>query len=419
MKKVNKTDSRINAKARVAAYQKLVEGEYDVNSRLLLIQQLIPIGLLAVEEALQAEVSELAGQRYSREGSLKRWGSNPGSVFLGNQKLSIRVPRLRDVEENEEVDLQAYRQLQSPQIVDERVFAQVLNGISTRKYEKAVEKIPETFGISKSSISQKFIKASAKKLKELNERDLNDQEIIAIFMDGKSFAQNEMLIALGVTFQGEKVILGMVESQTENHRVCREFLQNLKERGLRDENKLLFIIDGAKGLRKGIEKVFGKQALVQRCQWHKRENVIAYLPKSQQDIFRKKLQKAYQQKNYKKAKKELNSIRKELNLINQSAVNSLDEGFEETLTLHRLGVFKQLGISLKTTNCIESLNSQLGQYTHRVSYWKNSNQRQRWVATALLEIEPSLRKIKGYKYLPLLRQAIKRVGEKQILAKVA
>ena len=419
MKKVNKTESKINTKARVASYRELVEGEYDVNSRLLLIQQLIPIGLLAVEEALQSEVTELAGQRYSRECSLKRWGSNPGSVFLGNQKLSIRVPRLGDTEENEEVGLQAYRQLQSPQIVDERVFAQVLNGISMRKYEKAVEKIPETFGISKSSISQKFIKASAQKLKELNERNLNDQDIIAIFMDGKSFAQNEMIIALGVTLQGEKVILGMIESHTENHRVCREFLQNLKERGLRDENKLLFIIDGAKGLRKGIQKVFGRQALVQRCQWHKRENVIAYLPKSQQGIFRKKLQKAYQKKSYKQAKMALNSIRKELSLINQSAVNSLDEGFEETITLHRLRVFKQLGISLKTTNCIESLNSQLGQYTHRVSYWKNSNQRQRWVATALLEIEPSLRKIKGYKYLPLLRQAIKRVGEKQILAKAA
>ncbi len=115
----------------------------------------------------------------------------------------------------------------------------------------------------------------------------------------------------------------------------------------------------------------------------------------------------------------LNSIRKELSLINQSAANSLDEGFEETLTLLRLGIYKQLGISLKTTHCIESLNSQLGQYTHRGSYWKNSNQRQRWVATALLEIETSLRKIKGYQFLPLLRQAMKKGNEKQLLAKVA
>ena len=275
MKKVKQSESRINAKARVAAYQELVKGEYELNSRLLLIQQLIPIGLLAVEEALQEEVTDLAGLRYNRRGSIKRWGSNPGSVFLGNQKLSIRVPRLRDVEGNEEVELESYHQLQSPQMVDERVFAQVLNGISTRKYEKVVEKIPQTFGISKSSVSRKFIHASAKQLRQLHERDLSDQEIIAIFMDGKSFAENQMILALGVTLQGEKIVLGMVESHTENHRVCQAFLQRLKERGLSDENKLLFIIDGAKGLRKGIHNVFGKQALVQRCQWHKRENVIA------------------------------------------------------------------------------------------------------------------------------------------------
>ena len=181
------------------------------------------------------------------------------------------------------------------------------------------------------------------------------------------------------------------------------FLQRLKERGLSDENKLLFIVDVAKGLRKGIHNVFGKQVLVQCCQWHKRENVIAYLPKSQQEIFRKKLQKAYKQKSNKKVKQELTSIRKELNLLNQSAVNSLDEGLVETFTLHRLGMFEFLGISLKTTNCLESLNSQLELYTRRVSYWKNSNQRQRLVATALVEIEPNLRNIKGYRHLPLLR----------------
>ncbi|HIB92870.1 MAG TPA: IS256 family transposase, partial [Candidatus Lambdaproteobacteria bacterium] len=152
--------------------------------------------------------------------------------------------------------MESYHQLQSPQIADEQVFAQVLNGISTRKYEKAVEKIPQTFGISKSSVSRKFIHASARQLRQLHERDLSDQEIIAIFMDGKSFAENQMILALGVTLQGEKIVLGMVESHTENHRVCQAFLQRLKERGLSDENKLLFIIDGAKGLRNGIHNVF-------------------------------------------------------------------------------------------------------------------------------------------------------------------
>ena len=157
--------------------------------------------------------------------------------------------------------MESYQKLQSPRIVDEGVFAQLLNGISMRKYEKAVEKIPETFGISKSSISRKFIQAAAEKLKALHQRDLSDEDFVAIFMDGKSFAENEMIIALGITLQGEKLVLGMVESSTENHLVCQAFLQSLKQRGLRDENKLLFIIDGAKGLRKGIRKVFGRQLL--------------------------------------------------------------------------------------------------------------------------------------------------------------
>lgn len=419
MKRVKEKSIKNNSRDRVSSYMDLVRGDYELESRLTLIQQLIPIGLMAVEEALQEEVCRLAGARYSREGDRKRWGSNPGSVFLGNQKLSIQVPRVRDAVNNQEVELESYQRLQSPRIIDERVFDLLLNGISTRKYEKAVEKIPETFGISKSSVSRKFIEASARKLKELSNRDLGGDDIVAVFMDGKSFAENEMIIALGVTMEGRKTVLGMVESHTENHRVCREFLQGLKDRGLRDEHKLLFIIDGAKGLRKGIREVFGKQALIQRCQWHKRENVTAYLPKSQQGKFRKKLQKAYQQDSYKSAKKALMAIRKELSLLNQSAVNSLDEGLEETLTLHRLGVFVHLGVSLKTTNAIESINSRLEYYTHRVTCWKNSSQRQRWVATALLEIEPNLRKIKGYKHLQKLRAAMNACDLQQMLANAA
>jgi transposase-like protein len=304
------------------------------------------------------------------------------------------------------MELASYRQLQSPKIVDERVFAQVLNGISTRKYEIAVGKVPETFGISKSSVSRKFIEASARKLKELSNRDLGGDDIVAVFMDGKSFAENEMIIALGVTMEGRKTVLGMVESHTENHRVCREFLQGLKDRGLRDEHKLLFIIDGAKGLRKGIQEVFGQQALIQRCQWHKRENVVSYLPKKDQDYWRRRLQKAYERPTEEEAREVFSKIRSDLIEINESAVRSLDEGFEETLTLHKLGLFPLIGRSLKTSNIIESVNAQAEERCGRVDPWKNSNQKQRWLAAALIDIEPRLRRLSGYRHLPALRVAI-------------
>lgn len=420
MRIVEKKERKSNAKGRVAAAMKLIKGKDDIGSRLALIQQLIPIGLMAVEEVLQAEVCELAGHRYGHdENPNKRWGSNIGSVYLGNQKHSIRIPRVRNQTRGKEVPLKSYRALQSDQGINDQTLAQVINGMSTRKFEKAAMQIPSTFGIQKSSISRKFIQATAKRLKTFQDRDLSEHEILVIFMDGKSFAENEMIIALGVTLSGEKIVLGAIEASTENQRVCRDFLVQLKERGLESEEKILFVIDGSKGLRKGIQTVFGKQAIIQRCQWHKRENVVAYLSKEEQSRFRRKLQKAYEETSYVRAKKKLSSIRKELQLINESAVRSLDEGLEETLSLHRLGLFEQLGVSLKTTNCIESLNSQLERYTGRVSYWRNSNQRQRWVATALLEIEPSLRKIKGYRFLPLLKDHMEKFNQDENQAKVA
>jgi putative transposase len=222
------------------------------------------------------------------------------------------------------------------------------------------------------------------------------------------------VIALGVTMEGAKVLLGFVETGTENQSVCRQFLRSLMDRGLNLESEILFIVDGGKGLYKGIKDIMGSKAVIQRCQWHKRENVVSYLDKKQQNTFRKKLQSAYQQTTYEKAKKRLLAIRRELQLINQSAVSSLDEGFEETLTLHKLGLFVELGESFKTTNCIENVNRQLGAHTDRVDRWQNSNQRQRWVATAMMEIEPRLRTVKGHKFLKELRISMKKLNQKEI-----
>lgn len=389
-------------------------------ARLQMIQMLIPIGLEAVCAELQNEVTALAGERHERGGTRKRWGSNPGSIFLGDQKVRVKVPRVRDVVENQEVPLASYQRLQNPQVIDQVVLSRVINGISQKKYESAALEATKTFGIKKSSVSKKFIRASAKKLREFTTRDLSGHDIVAIFIDGKAFADRDMVIALGVTLEGDKVLLGFIETETENFQVCRDFLEGLLDRGLSTEHEILFIIDGSKGFHKAITKVVKEKAFIQRCQWHKRENVLAYLPKSQQGSFKRKLQAAYEEPTYEGAKKRMEVIKKELRLINQSAVTSLEEGFEETLTLQRLGVFENLGMSFKTTNCIENVNSLLGARTDRVKYWRNSDQRHRWIGTALLVIEPALRKVRGYEHLSELRAAMKRLSEtKKELAKAA
>ena len=389
---------------------------YDVTWRAQLIQQLIPVGLEALYRLLHEEVCRLAGEKHARGNECSRWGTNPGWVYLGDQKAKIRVPRVRKDNGGYEVPLESYHAMQNPRLLDKVTLNRVVSGLSHRKYEKAVIGVPETFGIKSSSVSRRFIRSSAKKLKEFMERDLSAHDIVAIILDGKSFGQNQFVVALGITITGEKILLGFIEAGTENHRICRDFLRGLLDRGLNVDNELLFVIDGAKGLRKGIHDVFGKQGLVQRCQWHKRQNVISYLGKKDQEEYRRKLQAAYEQPTYQKAKSRLLAIKRELERINISAARRLEEGFEETLTVHRLKLFKELGSSFKTTNMLESINSQLEMTTGRVSYWQNSQQRHRWIATALLEIEPRLRPIKGCRFLVALRDAMtKEMGTDKII----
>ena len=169
---------------------------------------------------------------------------------------------------------------------------------------------------------------------------------------------------------------------------------------------LLVVVDGGKGLRSAIKTVLGGHALVQRCQWHKREDVVSYLAREEQPWMRKRLQSAYERPTYDEALKALTKIRTELETRNQSALGSMDEGFEDTLTLHRLGVFAQLGRSFKTTNCLESINAMLEERCAKIDHWKNSDQRRRWLATALLDIEARLHRVLGYRYLPALREAL-------------
>jgi len=387
-----------------------------LDAKVALIQALIPVGLQAVHELLNAEVVRLAGERHQRTGrqpGCVRWGQQRGSIYLADQKLPLTHTRVRDRWRNQEVPLQSYHALQTPRAADAGLFRKVLLGLSCRDYAAAAEAVPTAFGLSASTVSRRFIQASAKQLQALQERDLSAYDVVALVLDGKTFAQDSMVIALGVTLTGEKVVLGFVQTATENERVSAAFLRQLVTRGLRVERGLLVVLDGAKGLRAAVTSVFGAQTPVQRCQWHKRENVVAYLPKALQDPWRRKLQAAYERSTYAEAKAALLRLRPELRLLNASAVTSLEEGLEETLTLHLLGVFRELGISLKTTNCLESLNSLVEQRVARVDRWRTSDQKQRWLAAALLDIEPRLRRIKGFRALPLLRAALERTREQE------
>jgi putative transposase len=381
----------------------------DGTAMLALIQELIPLGLKAVEEALAQEVTALAGLRYAHDDArpeIVRWGKQRGSVYLADQKLPVQVPRVRDRAAGHEVQLATYQQFQTPRSLDVGLFRRVLGGLSCREYEGAAETVTEAFGLARSSVSRRFIRASARALRRLMERRLDDREWLVLVIDGKTFAADCIVIALGVTRTGEKRILGIVQTGTENKSVCSAFLRELQERGFKTPDGPLIVLDGSKGLRAAVRDVFGDEVSVQRCQWHKRENVVSYLPKADQPMWRRKLQAAYAHASYADAKRALTRLIKELRVLNESAARSLEEGLEETLTLHRLGVFPELGTSFKTTNLIESVMARVDDKTCRVDRWRTSDQKLRWCAAALLAVEKQFRRVKGCDHLPLLERAL-------------
>ncbi len=384
--------------------------DLELDAKVELIRSLVPLGLMHVEELLDAEVTALAGGHYARKDASvggRRHGSTPGTVGLAGQRVPIRVPRIRHVA-GSEIPLRSYEALHGDRAVNDVLLKRVLSGISCRNYEAAAEAIPGAIGLSGSTVSRGFIQASAAKLRELQERDLSGEDVVAVVLDGKTFAEATMVIALGITIAGGKRFLGFVETDTENERVLTPFLRSLVERGLDLSQGVLVILDGSKGLRAAVRKAFRNRALVHRCQWHKRENVVSYLAKREQASWRQRLQRAYTRPEYDEARAALETLHRELEDRNQSAAGSLKEGLDETLTLHRLGLYGVLGRSLKTTNCLESVNALVEERCAKVDHWQNSSQRHRWLATALLDIEPRLRKLMGYRHLPKLRDALKR-----------
>ena len=391
------------------APQQFVAPLDDGTVTLAMIQALIPVALQAVEEALQRDVLALAGPRYAHHDAapgVARWGTQPGSIFLADQKVPITVPRVRDLRAGTELPLATYAQLQHPRARDVGLFRRVLAGVSTREYRAAAEAVPDAFGIAKSSVSRRFIRASAEALRQFHTRRHDDATWCVLLLDGKTCADDQIVIALGVTTTGEKRVLGLVQTATENKKSCAAFLRELVERGFTAATGLLVVLDGAKGLRAAVRDVFGEQVAVQRCQWHKRENVLSDLPKARHAEWRRKLQAASAHGGAADAKRALLRLVDELRVLNESAARSLEDGLDETLTLHRLGLHADLRQSLNTTNLIESVMAQIERKTQRVDQWRSNDQKQRWCAATLLQIEQNFRRVRGFKHLPLLLAAL-------------
>ncbi|MFN0120981.1 MAG: transposase [Blastocatellia bacterium] len=379
-----------------------------IDVKIDMLENHLDICRLLINEILEEEVTSLCGEKNAREkphdGRYDRWGFNPGYVRLGDHRLSIQVPRVLDRQTNGSKPLESYARLHTIVIDEEYLLRGVLLGLSVRDYAD-LHSQPGANAMSRSAVDAAFIERSAERLKEFQGRRFDHQEFVALFIDGKQFGGEQIVHALGVRADGCKIPLGFIQATTEHHVPCTALLRDLLARGLSLEAGALCVLDGGPGLRKAVDDVLGSWTLVQRCLWHKRENVLSYLPQESQIRVRQQLQSAWAQTAYQKARTELETIAGELERQNRSAANSLREGLEETLTLHRLGM-TEFSRSFATTNCIESLNSYLEKTTRNVKRWMDSTQRFRWVAAGLLEAEQRMRKVDNHPRLHILQRAI-------------
>ncbi|HEV2324926.1 MAG TPA: IS256 family transposase [Terracidiphilus sp.] len=364
-------------------------------------------GLELVGLLMEEEVNQLVGERSQplTERGANRWGKERGYCVMMGQKVPLDRPRVRSTE-NREIRLGSYEMFHRGEPLTETVWEKLMLGLTTRKYGEAVREFTEAYGIEKSAVSERFIEASRGKLKDLMERRLDKMKFCALLVDGTPFEGQQMIAAMGIGHDGKKTILGIRQGATENATVVGELFGDLMNRGLDFTEPRIYVLDGGKALPAAVKKYAGEAAPIQRCQVHKRRNVLDHLTEEDKPLVAKDLNAAYALEDYAAAKQALQGLHRELMHLNPSAARSLGEGMEETLTVHKLHVPAQLRTSLASTNLIESAFSVVETVCRNVKRWHGGDQRERWIGSGLLVAERQFRRVRGYKQIPALLRVL-------------
>ena len=378
-------------------------------------------GLALMQNVMEEEVRQLAGERHQQHEGRRahRWGTEAGYCVVDGQKVPIRKTRLRTATADgyREQKLGSYEMFQRSGPLQAGVWDKMMRGLSTRNYGAVVKDFQSAYGVEKSAVSENFIEASREKVKQLMERPLGGLRLCAVMIDGTPFKDRQMIAALGIGCDGAKTVLGIREGATENTAVVSSLLSELVERGLDFSTPRLYVLDGGKALASAVRKHAGDAAFVQRCQVHKKRNVVDHVPDEHKADVRRKLQNAYSMADYDDAKRALDRLHRELMDINPSAARSLEEGTEETLTVHKLRVPDQLRRTLCCTNVIESAFSIVETVCRNVKRWRDGDHIERWVGSGLLVAERQFRKVIGHRHIPLLLASLADNASKKPVAK--
>jgi len=396
-----------------AGQQKLEEGREEALRFLREnLKARMRLGMLQfVEELFEEERRTLIGEPWSRkaDGQSRSGGTEHGSLYVEGQRIPVTYPRTTNGKTSRAIP--AYQALRDYDLMAEDLQATLMRGVSTRDYGDVVKRIADGTGLPHSAVSRAFVRASQKSLDDLNGRDLSKYLFVGLFIDGLAFGGEIVVAAMGVTVEGEKVLLGLVEGHTENAEVVSDLLQNLIDRGLTLTDRFLATLDGSKALRAAVVRRWGTRVEIQRCQVHKKRNVTDHLSRAHGAEAKRRLNVAYGMKDSQEATKILQNTVGWLQQISEPAARSLEEGMQETLTVVRLGLSDLLRRTFATTNPLESAFDGVRCRTRRVKRWRKGKGQMalRWTAAAALEVEKRFHKIKGHAQLKTLAIKLKEI----------
>jgi len=357
---------------------------------------MLDVGRMVAESILLMDREQQSGPDYiPSDPSLQKWASQGGSVYIGDQKVKLQVPRMRNIATGE-VQLPSYKQMKEPEQFSEELLQKLLRGVSERKYEETVVQGAQAFGVSPSAVSRRIVEVTSKKLKEYAERDLTAFVPFAVYLDTIHRGDEAFIVALGVDLEGNKLSLGFWQGATENSEICSALFTDLERRGLKLVNRIIWVTDGGSGVIKALRERYGSKLIHQRCTIHKDRNIQKHLAKPHRKEAHRLFRTALEQESYEDAKEMLKGFEKWLRNLNESAANSLLEALEEILTLHRLKVPALLRKVLHSTNPIESMFSIVRHCEGNIKRYRGSKMMQRWLASVLLYCEQTFRKVKGY-----------------------
>ena len=393
----------------------LALGEIAESAKEGLLALAVGAGLAVLHECMEHEVTERVGPKGSHDPdrAAKRHGHTAGEVTLGGRRAAVSRPRVRTADDSAEVGLESYAEFGARDVLEQVALERMLAGVSTRRSRRVAEPVgaeveAKARSTSKSAVSRAFVVKTSAALDELLARRLDDTGLAVVMIDGLELAGATHIVALGITTDGTKIPLSLREGSTENATVATALLADLADRGLALHEEQLFVLDGAKALRKAVRDVAGPRALVQRCQRHKERNVADHLPERERAWVRAKLRKAWADPDHARALTALKALAGQLAKVHPDAAGSLREGLEETLTLTRLGVGGALERTLCSTNPIESMLSTVRHTQRNVKRWRDGDMRRRWTAAGMAEAQKGFRRVKGHRDLPQLTAAIRR-----------